>query len=104
MKTLLFINGLRIANYILLFSYISLLIGFGWFKDERRMRYRKLLNTVFTFGIGILLISLQYPLITRVKEHPKETSHLMFSAGLIVLTTIHVQDIKDVLDFIFLSS
>lgn len=99
-KTYMFLTGLKYVNYFLLVSYISIQIGISYFKEEKHSKYRNILNTIYTLGIGILLISIQYPILFDSRQHPNEVSALMFSAGIIVLTTLRIDDIKQLRSFI----
>ena len=99
-KTFVFLNVLKYTNYVLLGLYISLLIGFGWFEEHKQKKYRRILNTIFTMGIGLLLISLKYPIFIDVKDHIDEVTSLMVSAGIIVLSTLRIDDVKTLIEFI----
>ena len=98
--TITFLRVLKYTNYLLLFIYVSLLVGFRWLEEKKAKKFGNLLNTVFTLGIGVLLISLKYPVLFDARKHPDEVSSLMMSAGLIVLSTLEKNDIFALFQFI----
>lgn len=99
-RTITFLRVLKYTNYLLFLLYVSLLIGLGWLEEKKQKKFRNLLHTVFTLGIGILLISLKYPVLIDAKQYPDEVSGLMMSAGIIVLSTLRKKDILVLFKFI----
>ena len=61
-----------------------------------------MLNTVTTFGIGLMLISLKFPYIIDVsnKAYHEEVVSLAVSTGFIVMSTITWRDIKVLKDML----
>tara|TARA_Y100000748_G_C15184766_1_gene367049 strand:- start:153 stop:542 length:390 start_codon:yes stop_codon:yes gene_type:complete len=101
-NTVTFLRLLHVANYIFLILYFASILGIRYFFTTNRRKYFRILSTVYTFGIGIVLISLRFPFLIdlRKKTCMKEVTTLMLSAGLIVLSTLSKEDIAEVWELI----
>ena len=90
------LSFLHISHYILLFVYFSLYFGFKLLKDtEKEEKYVRILNTVYTLGVGIVLICMRFPNMFvdfSSIEYSKQLKPLLFSAGVIVLTSVSYDD------------
>ena len=96
-RTSVFLKILRVSHYVVLFSYFSLYFGIKLLKNIRlREKYTNALNTFYILGVSIVLLSVRFPSILFDISNPKysnDTSALIFSAGLIVLSTVSYKDI-----------
>ena len=101
-NTVTFLRLLHVANYIFLILYFASILGIRYFFTTNRRKYFRILSTVYTLGIGIVLISLRFPFLIdlRKKTCMKEVTTLMLSAGLIVLSTLSKEDIAEVWELI----
>ena len=101
-NTVTFLRLLHVANYIFLILYFASILGIRYFFTTNRRKYFRILSTVYTLGIGIVLISLRFPFLIdlRKKTCMKEVTTLMLSAGLIVLSTLTKEDIAEVWELI----
>lgn len=101
-NTVTFLRLLHVANYIFLILYFASMLGIRYFFTTNRRKYFRILSTVYTLGIGIVLISLRFPFLIdlRKKTCMKEVTTLMLSAGLIVLSTLTKEDIAEVWELI----
>tara|TARA_B100000965_G_C19603538_1_gene764593 strand:- start:5401 stop:5790 length:390 start_codon:yes stop_codon:yes gene_type:complete len=101
-NTVTFLRLLHVANYIFLILYFASMLGIRYFFTTNRRKYFRILSTVYTLGIGIVLISLRFPFLIdlRKKTCMKEVTTLMLSAGLIVLSTLSKEDIAEVWELI----
>jgi len=97
-KSLNFIYFLHVSHWILLIVYLLFVLNIKFkYRDESK-EYIRSLNTIYTIGIGLLLIVLRFPALIDIKN--KKTinaiSKLMFSAGIIVLSTLRPEDITQI--------
>lgn len=101
-NTVTFLRLLHVANYIFLILYFASMLGIRYFFTTNRRKYFRILSTVYTLGIGLVLISLRFPFLIdlRKKTCMKEVTTLMLSAGLIVLSTLTKEDIAEVWELI----
>ena len=101
-NTVTFLRLLHVANYIFLILYFASILGIRYFFTTNRRKYFRILSTIYTLGIGIVLISLRFPFLIdlRKKTCMKEVTTLMLSAGLIVLSTLSKEDIAEVWELI----
>ena len=106
-RTSIFLKILRVSHYVVLLSYFSLFFGFKLLKNSRlREKYTNALNTFYILGVSIVLLSVRFPSVLFDISNPKyrnDTSALIFSAGLIVLSTVSYQNIVDLWKVITLS-
>lgn len=88
---------LHIANYIFLSLYFASMLGIRYFFTTNRRKYFRVLNTIYTLGIGLLLISLKFPFLIDLRNRASlnAITHLMLSAGLIVMSTLSAEDISE---------
>ncbi len=101
-NTVTFLRLLHVANYIFLILYFASMLGIRYFFTTNRRKYFRILSTIYTLGIGLVLISLRFPFLIdlRKKTCMKEVTTLMLSAGLIVLSTLTKEDIAEVWELI----
>jgi CDP-diglyceride synthetase len=101
-NTVTFLKLLHLSNYIFLILYFASILGIRYLFTTNRRKYFRILSTIYTFGIGVVLISLRFPFLIdlRKKTCMKEVTTLMLSAGLIVLSTLSKDDIAEVWELI----
>ena len=97
-NTSLFLTFLEYIHYFLLFTYFALLLGFHYFDKNGRDEYVKALNTIYTLGVGIVLVSIRFPILLSFKKRDcsPQLSSLMVSAGVIVLSTVRYEEVVHV--------
>lgn len=97
-NSLKFIYFLHISHWILLAVYLAFVFNFKYLYREESKKYVKALNTIYTLGIGLVLISLRYPLILDLRNQKCTiaVSRLMLSAGIIVVSTLRPDDLLQV--------
>jgi len=93
-KSLNFIYFLHISHWILLVVFLSFVFKFKFKYQEESEDYIKALNTIYTIGIGLVLLSLRFPFILDLRDKDSQiaASRLMLSAGVIVLSTLRPED------------
>ena len=93
---------LELIHYFLFATYLLLLFGIKYFYDDSEAgKYTKSLDTIFKLSIGLLLISFAFPVVAIDIASPKYKEgiiKLMIPAGLVVLTSIKMEDIRQILD------
>tara|TARA_Y100000994_G_scaffold239674_1_gene233533 strand:- start:3320 stop:3733 length:414 start_codon:yes stop_codon:yes gene_type:complete len=101
-NTVTFLKLLNVANYIFLVLYFASAAGIRYLFTTNRRKYFRILSTIYTLGIGLVLISLRFPFIINLRNKTcmKEVTTLMLSAGLIVLSTLTKEDIAEVWELI----
>ena len=100
-KPLIFLRFLRITAYLLFVVNIAFVLGMKYFDTKARKKYIRMLSTIYTLGVGLVLLCFRFPFIVdlRGKVCITDLSHIMFSAGLIVLSTINVSDVDELIGF-----
>ena len=73
----------------------------NYFQTETRKKYVRMLSTIYTLCIGVVLLSFRFPFILdlRSKICMADMSQVLFSAGLIVLSTVNVSDVDELIQF-----
>ena len=107
-KTSYFLKFLRISHYLVLFTYFSLYFGIKLLNSMRlREKYTNALNTFYSLGVGLVLLSVRFPYIFLDLSDPQysnDVASLIFSAGIIVLSTISYKNVVDLWNVVTFSS
>ena len=101
-NTVTFLRGVQFINFLIFAVWIFSYFGDRILFTTNRRKYVRMLNTVFTLCVGIILISLRFPFLIDLnsKKALKEVTMLMFTAGLIVLSTIRPDEISELWELI----
>tara|TARA_B100001094_G_scaffold223956_1_gene218156 strand:+ start:8234 stop:8578 length:345 start_codon:yes stop_codon:yes gene_type:complete len=96
-NTLTFLRGVQVINYLIFVVWIFSYFGVRMLFTTNRRKYVRMLNTFFTLCVGIILVSLRFPFLIDLnsKKALKEVTTLMFTAGLIVLSTIRPEEVAE---------
>ena len=95
--TITFLRGVQFINYLIFAIWIFSYFGVRMLFTTNRRKYIRMLNTFFTLCVGIILISLRFPFLIDLnsKKALNEVTTLMFTAGLIVLSTIRPEEVGE---------
>tara|TARA_B100000902_G_C27321917_1_gene925279 strand:- start:2787 stop:3131 length:345 start_codon:yes stop_codon:yes gene_type:complete len=96
-NTITFLRGVQFINYLIFVIWIFSYFGVRMLFTTNRRKYVRMLNTFFTLCVGIILVSLRFPFLIDLnsKKALKEVTTLMFTAGLIVLSTIRPEEVGE---------
>jgi len=96
-NTITFLRRVQFINYLIFAIWIFSYFGVRMLFTTNRRKYVRMLNTFFTLCVGIILVSLRFPFLIDLnsKKALKEVTTLMFTAGLIVLSTIRPEEVGE---------